>query len=59
MEMKDAQTTTQPHPPSGGSGNGGGAPVAFTEDSDGISELLPETKTTCCQMTTLTGFGGM
>lgn len=46
MEMKDAQTTTQPHPPSGGSGNGGGAAVAFTEDSDGISELLLETKTT-------------
>lgn len=49
MEMKDAQTTTQPHPPSGGSGYGGGAAVVdCTEESDGISALLLETKTTCC-----------
>lgn len=54
MEIKDAQTTTQPHPPSGGSGCGSG-----TEASDGISALLLETKVTCCQMTTLTALGGV
>lgn len=55
MEIKDAQTTIQPHPPSGGGGNGSG-----TEDaSDGISALLLDTKVTCRQMATLTALGGV